>query len=242
MVRSAKRCLTDIRTGFRRFGNAGMGGVSLPSFLFGAASASGICWLVQAGDSPPPTAMVLLFIAVLNTGWLVVRLGSPTAQKPSPQNRDEDAPIAGDGPDVASQPQEPPATAKVLQAPPSASQDGTPGWKTTLGEPPHIAHLQDRFHDRCRTVADRADLAPREREILVLLARGRNTKYIQDNLVIAASTVKSHTYRIYQKLGVHSRQELIDEVEAAQGKEEQTGAETGDGKIYAFRTGRRECI
>ena len=54
--------------------------------------------------------------------------------------------------------------------------------------------------------------------------------------MISPSTVKSHTYRIYRKLGVHSRQELIDEVEAAQDTEGCGGKKASDNKIYVFRT------
>ena len=84
-----------------------------------------------------------------------------------------------------------------------------------------------------------AGLSPREREVLELLARGRNTRYIQDALVISGSTVKSHTYRIYRKLGVHNRQDLINEVETAQVGNGRIEAETDGSKVFAFRTDGR---
>ena len=58
-------------------------------------------------------------------------------------------------------------------------------------------------------------LSPRQCEIFVLLARGRDVKYIEEKLVISHATAKSHIYNIYLKLDVHSRQELIDLVENA---------------------------
>lgn len=56
-------------------------------------------------------------------------------------------------------------------------------------------------------------LSPRENEVLYLLAKGRNAEFIQDELVVSRHTAKAHIYHIYQKTGVHSRQELIDMLE-----------------------------
>lgn len=58
-------------------------------------------------------------------------------------------------------------------------------------------------------------LSPRETEVFLLLAHGRDTAYIQKTLFISSGTVSSHRRRIYQKLGVHSKQELLDIVEHA---------------------------
>ena len=46
--------------------------------------------------------------------------------------------------------------------------------------------------------------------MFVLLAHGRNGRYIMDHLIISRNTAKSHIKHIYTKLGVHSHQELID--------------------------------
>ncbi len=67
-----------------------------------------------------------------------------------------------------------------------------------------------RWMRKCNAFADQNDLSPREREILVLLAKGHDTDFIQDKLFISKSTIKSHTYNIYKKAGVHSRKELIN--------------------------------
>lgn len=50
----------------------------------------------------------------------------------------------------------------------------------------------------------------------MLLARGRNTEIIHQELVISTHTVKTHTYRIYRKLNISSQQELIGLVEHAE--------------------------
>ena len=69
------------------------------------------------------------------------------------------------------------------------------------------------WENRCEKIAERCGLTPREREVFRLLARGRNSPYIQKELVITNNTVKAHVKHIYQKLGVSSHQELIDLVD-----------------------------
>lgn len=66
---------------------------------------------------------------------------------------------------------------------------------------------------RCRTraeLAGRYALSPRETEVFVLLAQGRTRAFIQDELVLSGSTVKTHVSHIYAKMGVHDRQEMMD--------------------------------
>lgn len=52
-------------------------------------------------------------------------------------------------------------------------------------------------------------LSPRQREILNFLCRGYDQETIARILNIELSTVDSHRQRIYEKLQVHSRQELL---------------------------------
>jgi spore cortex formation protein SpoVR/YcgB (stage V sporulation) len=47
-----------------------------------------------------------------------------------------------------------------------------------------------------------------------LLLEGHGTARIAEKMVVSASTIKSHTYNIYGKMGVHSHQEMIDACEA----------------------------
>lgn len=53
------------------------------------------------------------------------------------------------------------------------------------------------------------ELTPREIEILRLLARAHSTKEIARRLDVSVHTVKNHTYKIFLKLGAHSRIEAI---------------------------------
>ena len=66
----------------------------------------------------------------------------------------------------------------------------------------------------CDAVASKYGLTARERDVLALLARGRTQPYIREALLLSKNTVSSHVQHIYAKLGVHSKQELIDLVEA----------------------------
>lgn len=53
-------------------------------------------------------------------------------------------------------------------------------------------------------------LSQREREVTGLLLHGNTVPAIARKLFISENTVRGHTKNIYRKLGVHSKQELID--------------------------------
>lgn len=46
--------------------------------------------------------------------------------------------------------------------------------------------------------------------MLPLLLKGRTIARIQEELFISAGTVNTHTRHIYQKMGIHDRQQLLD--------------------------------
>lgn len=52
-------------------------------------------------------------------------------------------------------------------------------------------------------------LTQREIEILRLLARGRDTQAIADELTISSNTVRTHLQNIFGKLGAHSKLEAV---------------------------------
>ena len=88
-----------------------------------------------------------------------------------------------------------------------------------------------RFIDKCLAVAARCGLSERETEIMTLFAKGRNLAYIQEELCLSKSTVSTHRQHIYQKLGVHSSQEMIDliqEEKAEQGGNDERPGRFGD--------------
>ncbi|MEG0505810.1 MAG: LuxR C-terminal-related transcriptional regulator, partial [Raoultibacter sp.] len=66
------------------------------------------------------------------------------------------------------------------------------------------------FFLRCSELAEAYGLSPREKEVFQLLALEKSFSSIERDLCIAKGTLKSHTRRIYQKMSIHSRQELHD--------------------------------
>ena len=54
-----------------------------------------------------------------------------------------------------------------------------------------------------------AQLSRREQKVLSLLKEGKTNKEISQELHIEVSTVKSHVHKIYSKLGVKGRKELL---------------------------------
>ena len=65
----------------------------------------------------------------------------------------------------------------------------------------------------CARIAAAHGLSPRETQVFTLLAQGRSRVFIQEELSLSDSTIKAHTSHVYQKLGVHSKQELISLVQ-----------------------------
>ncbi len=75
----------------------------------------------------------------------------------------------------------------------------------------------DRPENRPTTTAQRIEdvaaqhgLTKREIEVAALLLEGRSLRRIQTVLFISEGTAKTHVKHIYAKLGVHTKQELID--------------------------------
>lgn len=77
---------------------------------------------------------------------------------------------------------------------------------------------EQEFEGKCRSIAERFSLSPRELEVFMMLARGRDRAYIQEQLVVSRNTVKAHVKHVYAKLDIHTHQELIDLVEEDAGK------------------------
>lgn len=65
----------------------------------------------------------------------------------------------------------------------------------------------------CELIAVEEFFTPRERDVFFLLAQGHNRLAVSQRLVLSENTVKTHMSNIYQKINVHSQQELIDMVE-----------------------------
>ena len=61
-----------------------------------------------------------------------------------------------------------------------------------------------------RRVPGLSMLSPREREVTEMLAKGYRAPSIARKLHISANTVRNHLKKAYQKLGVHSQEQLLD--------------------------------
>ena len=73
-----------------------------------------------------------------------------------------------------------------------------------------VADQKGLAEQRLRAFAEAYHLSPRESEIVGLVSQGRDVPYIEQELVLSKSTVKTHIRHIYEKCGVSSRQDLLD--------------------------------
>lgn len=71
-------------------------------------------------------------------------------------------------------------------------------------------------------LADEHGLSEREGEVLGLLYRGNTQKKIAERLFLSVNSIQTYAKSLYRKLGVHSRQELIDMVNEAVDKGDRT--------------------
>lgn len=73
--------------------------------------------------------------------------------------------------------------------------------------------MQQSIQQSAETVLSQAALTPRELEIAAYVYRGYSAKRIAEKLFLSEPTIKSYTSRVYRKLGIKSKQELIDYVD-----------------------------
>lgn len=69
------------------------------------------------------------------------------------------------------------------------------------------------FKRRCEELSGQYLLSAREKEVLLLLAKGHNASFIQEQLCVSKSTAKTHINHIYKKMDIHTQQELLNMVE-----------------------------
>lgn len=98
------------------------------------------------------------------------------------------------------------------------------GWTTTdtpdtaeaLPPPKTSPHDEETIEPNNHLITDSQELfcnhyplTAREKEVVILLLKGRNNPFIRNELNIADSTLKTHLRNIYRKLEVCDRQELV---------------------------------
>jgi DNA-binding CsgD family transcriptional regulator len=74
--------------------------------------------------------------------------------------------------------------------------------------------LEHYLQRHCDCLAKRHGLSTREREVFLYLARGYGQVYIAKELYVSENTVRTHTRHIYAKVGVSSREELLQLIDA----------------------------
>lgn len=93
-------------------------------------------------------------------------------------------------------------------------KDINSNWGLSAKETPSEALARTR-EEELSFLKEDYGLTNREFDVAVLLDKGRNIPFIQNELHIAEGTALTHLRHIYQKLGVHSRQEFISVLEVA---------------------------
>lgn len=91
----------------------------------------------------------------------------------------------------------------------TASEEAAAVSAPSVFNPPSPSFAVPPGNDTVNRLAADAQLTAREQEVLGLLAEGRSAPFIAEYLSIERSTAKTHVARIYTKLNVHTRQELI---------------------------------
>jgi len=69
--------------------------------------------------------------------------------------------------------------------------------------------VASRGHGPAANPAQLADLTVREREVLVLIARGLSNDEIAESLVVSQATVKTHVGRVFAKIGARDRAQAV---------------------------------
>lgn len=81
-----------------------------------------------------------------------------------------------------------------------------------------VRRLEEENHELASALygrlAEEYRLSEREAQVMALLAEGYSRTHIRDALGISEGTVKAHVSHLYQKMGIHRKDELLDIVEA----------------------------
>lgn len=80
-----------------------------------------------------------------------------------------------------------------------------------IGSPSELIHKAALVHSSAKY-----QLSKRESEILELLLQGKENREIEELLFISISTVKNHVHRIFKKMGVRSRAQLLKRIKSDQ--------------------------
>ena len=70
--------------------------------------------------------------------------------------------------------------------------------------------MYDVLGRHVEALSARYGLTRREREVLAFILLGHDSPTIAERLTLSDNTVRSHKKNLYRKLGIHSKQELLE--------------------------------
>ncbi len=79
--------------------------------------------------------------------------------------------------------------------------------------------FRDLLSKRVQVVRNQYRLSAREAEVAELVARGNTVARIAEELVVSENTIRTHMRRLYSKLDIHKKQELLDLLEGVKASE-----------------------
>lgn len=183
-----------------------LGTTSLAGALGKAFGYFGGRTLTEGDLSITAISLVSLYLLSMLALFLFRKKAEPAAQPASP--------AAGHAPaHTAAVPSEresgsPAPRAAVADADAPAAHPGVaapPGASAT----PAPATAPDRSAT-CKALAEQHELTDREFDALVKLSRGHSVADISSALGVSENTAKTHIKNVYRKLGVHSKQDIIE--------------------------------
>ena len=77
--------------------------------------------------------------------------------------------------------------------------------------------LENELHERCQAIADVYQLTDRETEVLTCLSEGWSIPAAARRLMVSQDTVRTHVKHIYAKIGIHSRDDLVEIIKMPDG-------------------------
>lgn len=106
-----------------------------------------------------------------------------------------------------------PAAEKTVESAGEVGTDTTPPAPTRKARRERFnkdAIYQDRISKQAELLRQHYRLSARETEVMELIARGNTVARIAEELVVSENTIRTHSKRIYAKLDIHKKQELLD--------------------------------
>lgn len=192
---------------------------SMCAFLYGTYVSSLIMYL--------NTEMILVAFAVISACLLIVSsvamlvndIDEAKLYHPTSANNSVSGEFTSESfhPTIATDPAIPapeiqPAEVSASTSP--ATSEVTPPVSVPSTDTSAISYSKDDEYLACMRLTQEFSLTRREADVLSLLIHGRTAEPIAKTLGISHATAKTHLRNIYNKLGVHTQQEVIDLMEA----------------------------